>query len=439
MMRLAIVALTLFAAPLAAQITAEETITREKCDNVTVSNASPADIGPLVADAECYARRLTSAASSQRYRLEKAKELALTIDAQADSAPDAPPLDEPVTLAPSPDPAPGPDQAALIDEWTAPAGIPASAAPDTVGAFRITCNSVKGGTFDPLVYPGVANAGHRHRFYSNPDVAPDSTYASLRKATAGSCHGGPLNGSSIWGPELMDGRGNAVLPSHMTQYYKMAPDGSDACPASKGCVGIPDGLVAIFGFNYVDENAPKYPAVHFRCYAIGREDNGWKRTLGEATANCSVGETLYVTVTSPSCWKGPGHLDSPNHQDHLAYPYREGSQILCPETHPYGIEQLTITQPFPIEEGDDPTQWAFSSDIMAGAQPGTTFHFDYMEGWNPDIRRAWQKHCIQALRNCSGGILGDGRILERPPGFTFDQRPHLIPMDAMDEHHEHAM
>ena len=50
-------------------------------------------------------------------------------------------------------------------------------------------------------------------------------------------------------------------------------------------------------------------------------------------------------VLYPTCWDGK-NLDSPNHQDHVAYPSKGPSNFLstgdCPSTHPVKIPQLML-------------------------------------------------------------------------------------------------
>jgi hypothetical protein len=87
-------------------------------------------------------------------------------------------------------------------------------------------------------------------------------------------------------------------------------------------------------------------------------------------------------IEAPACWDGK-NLDSPNHRDHVGYPgygtWGTG-QLKCPTTHPYVIPSFTLGAWYPVAAG-----MHFSSDAMVpNAAPGTTFHADYFEGWDPD-------------------------------------------------------
>jgi hypothetical protein len=294
-----------------------------------------------------------------------------------------------------------------------------------VGAFRLTCNVSHLSYNDPIAFPGQPGKSHLHMFFGNETVDAYSTYASLRAAGNGTCQGQALNRSGYWTPALLDGKGNVVIPDWIVLYYKRAPMGSKFCspPYAGSCAGIPPGLHAIFGNNYI-HNELESPHATFDCGA------GTKSTsLARTVAMCKDQPFIYARISAPDCWDG-FNLDSANHQAHLAYQARDvhTGQMRCPATHPVLIPTLTQTHAYAVLPGDDPTLWAYSSDIAAGAEPGTTYHADYQEAWEPSVRLTWEGHCIDKLLNCSDGNLGNGTILPRPPAFTFAQRPHLVPV-----------
>ena len=63
-----------------------------------------------------------------------------------------------------------------------PAPVPASAAPDFLGAFRFICNPGQVLPDDPIVYPGQPGASHLHQFYGNTGANAFSTYSTEKKA-----------------------------------------------------------------------------------------------------------------------------------------------------------------------------------------------------------------------------------------------------------------
>jgi hypothetical protein len=318
------------------------------------------------------------------------------------------------------------DEAPLI----APNAVPKSAAPDVVGAFRFVCNVSHYSYDDPIVYPGQPGKAHLHAFFGNSETNAASTYETLRAKGDGTCHGGPLNRSAYWFTALLDGAGNTVVPDNIVVYYKRRPVSDPQCQVEgKGCVGIPPGLRAIFGTNYSTAADPS-PHVAFRCNGPSGDDVKYG-LLGPAVAKCAVGNKIVATIHVPKCWDGV-HLDSADHQSHLAHELvnKTTGKPYCPATHPYIIPELTLTFTWSILAGDDPTKWIFSSDVMMGKPAGASFHADYMEAWAPDIRLTWEGNCLDKLLNCSDGNLGNGTKMKRPAGFTFEQRPHLVPVPA---------
>ena len=75
--------------------------------------------------------------------------------------------------------------------------LPASAAPDVVGAFRFVCSAGQVLNDDPIVYPGQPGKSHAHQFYGNTSANASSTYSSLRSNGQSTCMS-PLNRSAYW-------------------------------------------------------------------------------------------------------------------------------------------------------------------------------------------------------------------------------------------------
>lgn len=327
--------------------------------------------------------------------------------------------------------------------------IPPSAAPDVVGAFRFLCGPGQLSYDDPIVYPGQPGAAHLHQFFGNLGANAHSTYASLRQSGDSTCQNS-LNRSAYWMPAMLDGKGHAVRPDWVSIYYKRRPKSDPFCTtAAKGCVGIPRGLRFVFGW---DQTRPSEPqpenAVHtnFKCV------QGWDpvtpsyRDMGELMKGCKPGQWLNASISTPECWNGVD-LDTPNHRSHLADMVRNVNtgKSACPRSHPYIIPQFTMGVAFSIETGDKPELWYLSSDMMLPPslrRPGASFHSDYFEAWEDNIRLRWETACLDKMLNCSDGDLGDGHILSR--GKHYPQRqvsPRLvaIPTNAqVGTDHGHA-
>ena len=95
------------------------------------------------------------------------------------------PTPAPDTSTPPPTTSPAPSPSLLgevaiasdfdpYSELTA-APIPASAAPDVVGAFRFVCSAGQLLHDDPIVYPGQPGKSHLHQFYGNTGANASST------------------------------------------------------------------------------------------------------------------------------------------------------------------------------------------------------------------------------------------------------------------------
>lgn len=317
-----------------------------------------------------------------------------------------------------------------------PKKIPPSSAPDVVGAFRFLCGAGQVSYDDPIVYPGQPGAAHLHQFFGNLSANAHSTYESLRKSGESTCQN-DLNRSAYWMPAMLDGKGRVVRPDFVSIYYKRRPASDPFCTkAGKRCVGIPRGLRFVFGW---DQTRPSEPQpennklFNFKCV------QGWSPVTAafpdmvEPMKTCKPGQWLSATISTPQCWNGVD-LDSKNHRSHLADMVRSRSagQLTCPATHPWIIPQFTMGVAYSIAVGDDPSAWSLSSDHMLPAstrRAGASFHSDYFEAWQEEIRLRWEAGCLDNMLNCSDGDLGDGQIMARGRRYPSGKAsPRLVPV-----------
>ena len=303
---------------------------------------------------------------------------------------------------------------ALQPSWGS-GDIPQSAAPDVVGAFRFICTAGQVLADDPIVYPGQPGKSHLHQFYGNESADANSTYASLRTTGQSTCNHGPFaaNRSAYWMPAMLDVAGNPVKPDYVTIYYKRRPAGDPKCSLTSGdpraegnCVAIPNGLKFIFGYDMLSGKRPT-GAGYFNCDGPTGVQ-GHYANLPQALEKCPAGNRIGAIIMAPECWDGK-NLDSPNHRDHVAYPgYGDWGYLRCPATHPYVIPTFTLGAWYQLTAG-----MHLSSDAMVpNAAPGTTFHADYFEAWDPIVKAMWTDNCINKMLNCSGGDLGNGMQLK---------------------------
>jgi hypothetical protein len=305
--------------------------------------------------------------------------------------------------------------------------IPKTAAPDTVGAFRTFCQTSHFARVDPIVFPGNPAAGHLHRYMGNRLTDENSTYESLRTSGENSCFGGRSYRTAIWAPVLFDQAGRIVDPDFTGLYYKRYPKSSPNCTKlGEACANLPAGLEIIYGSNYAmgdrqDRN------VRFDC-----NDRNKSATIAEAARDCRPGEKLRAMIVAPNCWDGE-RIASPDHQSHLAYATRDrnSGQLRCPSSHPLVIPTVTYFEVTTLIEGDRPAEWEYSSDRMAGQVGGTTFHSDYFEAIDPEVRERMHSQCMDKLLNCGDGSLGDGTKLARPEGYNTKPKPRLTIEQAL--------
>lgn len=289
--------------------------------------------------------------------------------------------------------------------WIAPAGIPPSNAPDVVGAFRMTGNVSHYNYDDPLVYPGKPGAAHLHEYVGNTLTDAHSNYDMLRTTGGGTTEGGPINRSAYWQPPLLLGDMVAV-PKYVTIYYKRLPIDSPRLPAGAEIAPLPKGLRMLTqGGSF---------KVHGK--------TGDLTSMVEALKFAEPGLLFYTAIHFPHWWNGQ-HIDSLDHMSHMSHQFSP--------THRFLIPTISLIRAYDILPGEDWSKAELASDRAMGAAPGMTWHADYWEAWDTPTFREIEAHALDNMLNCSGGNMGSGRQLKRPPGWTFDQKPNRIPLSEM--------
>lgn len=290
-------------------------------------------------------------------------------------------------------------------------GIPASAKPDVVGAFRFICTAGQLLYADPILYPGDVTKSHLHQFYGNTAADQNSTYVTLR-ATGESTCSNKLNRSAYWVPVLLTGDGNNVIqPDYLSIYYKRRPAGDPQClkESAKGCVALPPGFRIVSGFdmNKMGKPQPENMSFSFRCIE-NNKPSVHRGVLKDAVADCGGSGQIMAAINFGSCWNGM--LDSADHRRHLVRGQYVGQTYpQCPTGYDYIIPELTQQIAYTISASDGAIH--FASDM--GMEGGSTFHADYMEAWDPTTRLLWEANCMDKMLNCSDGVLGDGTMLKR--------------------------
>jgi hypothetical protein len=223
---------------------------------------------------------------------------------------------------------------------------------------------------DPIVFPGLAGASHNHTFIGNPATNADSTPESL-VGGATSCED-PLDTSGYWFPTLLS-NGVPVIPDAPTVYYKSGvKDYRTVKP-------FPAGFKLLVG----DVHTPD--AAHF----LGNwQCPGYKGN--DIPSSCPSGSSLVVRLTAPSCWDGV-HLDTTDHKSHMAWPV-DGT---CPADHPVPLPMLEIKLPYPLNNGN-------TGGLTYSSGASYSFHYDFMNGWDPARQTHLVSYCINGGRQCNG-------------------------------------
>ncbi|MFM9018653.1 MAG: DUF1996 domain-containing protein [Actinomycetota bacterium] len=226
-------------------------------------------------------------------------------------------------------------------------------------SFRVSCDFVKSGMFDPIVFPGQDPAGHDHQFFGATTIDKDSTGASLVAANingdATSCSR-VRDGSAYWMPALQvaDDPANpvSVQPDEIRVRY--------AAPRGQRVRTFPAGFSLVAG----DKGATTL-----------QDNAGWRcefdrpgTPLEAAPPPCDTDEAIVGVVRFPNCWDGR-NATSPT-QAHMAYRVNGA----CPTTHPVAVPEL-IEEVFWPSDGQDHA-YQLSSGNAAG------LHADFINGWD---------------------------------------------------------
>lgn len=283
-------------------------------------------------------------------------------------------------------------------------GGPSSSAADPSGNFRFLCYFSHLAADDPIVFPGRPGASHLHMFFGNASADASSTYASLRASGSSTCAGGPLNRSAYWIPAMFDAGEKVVIPDYITVYYK----GNGPSAAQIRDIRVfPEGLKMIAGYDMARPGQDTH-------FAWDCEKGG---VSSQTIPSCPAGQRVGVRLIFPTCWDG-ANLDSADHRDHMAYGSNVAGVWSCPAGHPVLLPEYQIGVWF-ANDGDS-ANWHLASDRMPGKTTypnGSSFHADWFGGWDPLTMKTWVSKCIDALKNCGDGELGDGTSLSSPTTY----------------------
>jgi hypothetical protein len=253
---------------------------------------------------------------------------------------------------------------------------------------------------DPIVFPNQPGASHSHTFMGNTTTSAASTTASLSAGGTTCKAKGDL--SAYWMPTLYNGA-TAVNPTGpQVIYYKTGvTDYTSVRP-------FPKGLRFVVG-NAKNTDADKFLAATEKGFECG--DSYENKNI---PVSCPTDRSVQLNIRyqAPSCWDGL-HLDSPDHQSHMAYPIdsHTAAGMVCPDDHPVAVPKLEFKMAWPVN--GDMSQVRFSS----GAGP--TFHYDFFNAWDDRTLAAMINGCIVAARQCDAQG-HDGRGDQQPAPYVLN-------------------
>jgi hypothetical protein len=293
--------------------------------------------------------------------------------------------------------------AALLAVMVAAQDASAQDSPDPDAGWFQRCALTKTGVFDPIVYPGSDPAGHRHLFFGSTAISPTSSTPSDLQAGSSTClfeagtkaattfpefgaNGG--NFSSYWIPDLKLRNGNWASGKQLNAYYRKGASSIDPHTVKP----LPSGLKMV-----IHDRNNSQTNVKWFCSGLTTGNNGIYRERPYDCDPTTDKKYVSVRITFPQC--GDGRLDSEDHISHMVYAGDNG----CPETHPHEFVRLFITAKYDTSLGADSQLAATEPEDPAHADPGTGFHADWFEAWQPGTLQFFVDRCIHAGINCGDG------------------------------------
>lgn len=280
------------------------------------------------------------------------------------------------------------------------------------GEFRISCAASHQLFDDPIVYPGQPGKSHLHTFFGNSDVngtLTETTLGNLANFGRTTCAGGVgVNSSGYWVPAVINTvTGFPVVPSNNLAYYKVhwaygGENKTPPFPVSAITVPVP-GLRMIAGSpaNTSGLNTGAYD------WACLRPDGSQSVEYSMPGAACVNGSYILMRVYFPQCWDGV-HLDSPNHQSHMAY---ASTTTGCPASHPVPIPAISFNIRYEVNARNRPENWRLASDTYSTSIPaGRSAHGDWINGWNQTALKGIVDNCLKADVDCHANLDGLGNI-----------------------------
>jgi hypothetical protein len=301
--------------------------------------------------------------------------------------------------------------AALLAVMVAAQGASAQDNPSPNSGWFQRCGLAETGSFDPIVFPGQPEpVGHRHLFFGSTAISPTTSTPGQLQAGSSTCRfqegsnaakvfaDGAIGGnySSYWVPDLQVRNGTWVgdkVDVNVTQlgaYYRKGASSIDR----QNVKPFPSGLKMVIR----DRNNSKTNVQWYCSSTNGEGNNGIFRERPYDCDTTTPYKSVTASITFPQC--GDGRLDDPkDHISHMVYAGDNG----CPKDHPQQFVRLFIHAKYDTSLGANAKLAIAPGEDAAHADPGTGFHADYFEAWQPGTLQYFVDHCIKAGINCRDG------------------------------------
>ncbi|SIP88202.1 F5/8 type C domain-containing protein [Cellulosimicrobium aquatile] len=234
---------------------------------------------------------------------------------------------------------------------------------------------------DPIVFPGQPGKSHLHTFVGNRVTDAFTVPEDLFENTGSTCTV-PQDHSSYWFPAI-EKNGVPIEPDiPLTIYYKSGIDDyTKVRPFPPGLRFVAGDMMATY-----DEFRTAPGAVEgWECGDISKS---W-----DIPAHCPEGTELNIRYQAPSCWDGmhlsPDASAHMGHGTHMAYPV-DGQ---CPMTHPIAVPMIEFKIAWPVS-GD-------MSDVRLVSGSDQSWHYDFINGWEPEVLERLVEHCINGGLQCN--------------------------------------
>jgi Domain of unknown function (DUF1996) len=282
---------------------------------------------------------------------------------------------------------------ALLALVAVPAAGPAATRRLHGNNFYANCRFSHTNDDDPIVYPRRPGKSHPHTYFGNESTDAYSTLASLRVA-ATTCKP-DADKAAYWVPTLYQGN-REIRPAKGQFYFNLR--GYDQMRAFPAGLRMIAGNAHAFGPQSTDvvywacaasETARSAPLVRppKSCADVPIKP---RKGFFRACKTCPAQPIpvpkhpklfLELHVNFPDCWDGK-HLDSPDHQSHMAH----SRNYVCPASHPVKLPLIRLNVRYPITGGEG--VYLSSGGVLTG-------HADFINAWDERFLTKLVDQCFQ--------------------------------------------